>query len=277
MLLKKTGYIKTAKVISRLAGEVLTNKIADEDELEQKLKLIFAIFEEETQSTWGEYRLKCFKEIHGFVIGAHASILSEENFSFPDEYSRYLDKMNENTEKMDSASQEFSKVFLNQKRSAKKSILMFDLACHIYLNAVEGVFGELAKLVYAFTNISEAKTILTDSELNADHVWAIYRKFEKLGIKPVFLENWETKSQIRNAIAHGQAKYDPIADKAHFYSTDKTGKIVYDKFMTMNEFVRIFLQILDAEDALRLSLTLTEITLTLQGLFLVRKIEVDKH
>ncbi len=112
------------------------------------------------------------------------------------EYLVFLVKMNKTDAQIASMGRLLSQLIRNKNRTQADSELMFSTACHIYLISIEGIFGELAKLVFGLLHIADGTNVLSVEELNDDHVWRIYRKFEKeLGMKPVFVK---MEAKIRN-------------------------------------------------------------------------------
>jgi hypothetical protein len=196
--------------------------------------------------------------------------LRERGLNFPDEYRVFIDKMNSSDENIKPMSKLLANYITNPNLSIDDKQVMFRSACDIYLDAVQGIFDELTKLIYALTTISESKIIPNSEELNSSKkIWKIYRVCKKnFGIKPVFLKNFKEKRYIRNAIAHSQAKYDPKLDQAYFISIEpETGKIIYDGKMTFAQFFIIWLEIADAIDAFRYTMRLIGVMEDLIALF----------
>jgi hypothetical protein len=278
--LSDQGYVGTAKGITELIDKILTDQIATAEELSKKVIKLFDVFAVEYKNSCPigrTYRFKCFREAHLIVLRAYANLSDPSPNSLPMEYLVFLEKMNKTDDQIASMARLLSQLINNQKRTQADSELMFSTACHIYLISLEGIFGELAKLVFGLLHIAEGTNVLSVEELNDDHVWKIYRKCEtELGIKPVFLERWKLKSEIRNAIAHAQAQYNPNTDRAHFYSKNSHTGEIFEESMTFRQFFAIWLEVADAEDALRYSLRLMEIATILRILHFV-KITANKN
>jgi hypothetical protein len=263
--LQQQNYHKTASQIIALLEAVSNLKISSPKEISRNIQSIFNVFKNEfaRSMAFGQtYRRRCFEEVQ--IITLQSFLMQKKrNSGFPQEYSKFIDKMNENDLKIHSATQLMSKMLKDHNRSSSESQVVFDLACHTYLISIEGIFPELVKLLYALMSLSIGK-VLEASDLDSKSVWAIYRKCEeKFGIKPVFLEKWYEKNAIRNAIAHAQAQYDPVLDMAHFFAIDSVTDQVFDKSMSFAQFFTIWMELADAEDSFRYAIRLTNVFMNL--------------
>ncbi len=271
--LKEQGYLRTAKRIGELTNQVISGNTSKFGAVIQ-FNDIFKIFDkefEEITPIGHKYRRRCFRESWVVLLQSVTS-LQKKGLDMPAEYSIFFDKMNACDDSINSMSGQLAKLLKKQNRSKSESEIMFSSACYTYQVAVEGIFGELARLLYALLSISEGTTIPSSKELSSEHVWKIYRECEKsFGIKPVFLENWKEKSEIRNAIAHAQAQYNPVLDRAHFVSKNRDTGEIYDKTMSFSEFFVIYLEIADAIDAFTYSVRLLSVMQDFTTLLALRR------
>jgi hypothetical protein len=175
----------------------------------------------------------------------------------PPEYLLALmKKMNQRDEYVNSLTKSLAELLQKDRRTTDESKNMFRDACTIYEQVIEGIFSSTVKILYFL--IKKMGVDLPESK-ETDTVWDIWHNFEKAHLEiPIFLENWPEKNNIRNAIAHSQNQYDPILNRVHFISKDKTGKITYESpdSMTFSDFFAIWMQIADAIDSLRYSMRL---------------------
>ena len=247
--LRENRYRKTSKLIVSLEREVKKEN-CEQVEFVERLGPLFCVFGEEfeTIAPIGQsYRKRCFEEVSVVVLKA----LGNENDTKSElsaETDCFLDRMHEMKKSIDPTMELCWTLYGKPDRSNPEGFLMFQSACQIYLITVEGVFDEVVKILHRFI---EAPTDGKGRPENfkGANVWKILRVCKQVfGIDPVFLENWQEKNDIRNAIAHAQAQYCPEQNKIHFFSEDSVSKRIYDRTMSIKEFLAIQLELIDAID-----------------------------
>lgn len=68
---------------------------------------------------------------------------------------------------------------------------------------------------------------------------------KEFNVVPVFLENWEEKRHIRNAIAHATTYYDPVKDEVRFVDAPAH----YDETKKFYAFLLIVLEFDDLTES----------------------------
>lgn len=104
----------------------------------------------------------------------------------------------------------------------------FYYLCLSYVILVEGVFDEVARILYFLKNITPTNILTTQQIMDKD-VWAVYREITPT---PVFLQNWVEKKNIRNSIGHATFSYDVSKKEARFI--DERAR--YNEVKTLLEF-----------------------------------------
>ena len=101
--------------------------------------------------------------------------------------------------------------FINSKKYGDKNV-EFYLYCYTYLIIVEGIFDELARILY-FLTVSSPSNL---PRLNSLESMTVNTIRDQLGSSFVFLKKWDEKRHIRNAIGHAKAFYNPVKDEVQF-------------------------------------------------------------
>lgn len=107
----------------------------------------------------------------------------------------------------------------------------FYYLCFSYLIIVEGVFDEVARILYFLKKVTPTN-ILTTQQIMAKKVWNVY---DEITPTPVFLKNWKEKKNIRNSIGHSTFFYDVSKREVRFID-EIAG---YDEVKTLSEFVEM--------------------------------------
>jgi hypothetical protein len=107
----------------------------------------------------------------------------------------------------------------------------FYLYCLAYAIIVEGVFDEVARILY-FLKIETPTRIPTTQEILSKTVWNVYREITPT---PLFLQNWEEKKKIRNSIGHATFSFD-VSRKEIRFIDEIAG---YDEVKTLSAFVTL--------------------------------------
>lgn len=251
--LEKNRYTKTSKLILSLVAKIEEqNSKFGLESFTQETGPLFDIFKNEFAAScpMGQsYRRRCFEDVSKIVLAALGSADNQGN-ELVAETNSFMERMHEVKRSIGPEMDLFMSLFHKRIRSNNESLIMFNSACQSYLTAVEGVFDELAKTLYCFIEVL-GRNNPNYKDIKKDNVWGILRGCKQIfGISPIFLENWQEKNHIRNAIAHAQANFSPKENKVHFFSKDLTSNItLYDKSMSFEGFLLIHLELIDAIDS----------------------------
>lgn len=236
-LFKEKGYSRTCKEILSFA-EILKGKKVPPDFL-KKLDLLFDMFRGEftkNVSIGQNYRNQCFQEIKGVIFGAIAK--THPHFGqllvvlLP-----FIRRLNDGRRILDDIAE-----WLTPKKIPDKE-LRVHLACYAYLITVEGLFDELARILYFFVEVSKGITSSVQ-DLEKITVWDVLNELKPT---PIFLQNWKEKKHIRNAIGHARVYYDPEQAQIRFVDLlEKSGKVTYDKTIPMARFFEMGLELEDS-------------------------------
>jgi hypothetical protein len=231
-LFKEKGYDRTANKILEFA-EIQKEKDVPSDFM-KKLDDVFDLFQTEFEKllpVGQDYRKRCFEEIKSIVFKAigrmHPAFAQAILKIHPS-----LKRLNHGRRITGEIADELS------RKQIKDENVLFHLYCFAYLIMVEGIFDELARVLFFFL-VVENKRIPTPQELRKMNVWKILREFKPT---PVFLENWPEKKNIRNAIGHATVFYDSLKKEARFID-EIAG---YDKILSLNQFMEMGLQLDDS-------------------------------
>jgi hypothetical protein len=257
--LDRKGYPKTAAEIMSLVESFGAEK--ETSDFKERALQLFDVFKEEfveTLPTGKDYRRRCFDEILMIVLQAFVRLEDEFRKSSKD-LDRFLTRMREMDDSIMPMSELFGNLAHKPDRSHKDDTAMFHVASYIYMIGVEGIFDELAKILYYFMTASK-EHVPKSQELEEMDVWNILKACRQIyGITPVFLENWEEKRHLRNAIGHARAQYHPTRSEVHFEDVDTRTKQVYHKTMGIDKFLDINVEIIDTVDSFRYIISLVYI------------------
>ena len=249
--LQENHYIKTSELIISLVEKLEKQGNLERGVFGQEISSLFEVFKNEfaTSCPIGQsYRRRCFEEVTKIVLKAFGHE-NDTKSSLSPEINRFMDRMHKVKESIGPMMDHFMNLHSKQDRSDQESSIMFHSATQSYLITIEGVVDELAKTLYGLIKILHGDEPKFE-DLQDANVWAILRECKHFfGIRPVFLENWQEKSDVRNAIAHAQAQYSSKENKCHFWSIDRTSKRIYDRTMSFEEFLAIQLELIDAIDS----------------------------
>ena len=270
--LRENRYIKTSELIISLVEKLEKQGSPEAQVLEQGIGPLFEVFEDEfaTSCPFGQsHRKKCFGEVAKIVLEAF-NLKDKANNSLSAKINSFMNRMHEVKQSTGPVMDNCMRLYSNRDRSDQESLIMFHSETQSYLNIVEGVFGELAKTLYWFIQILRGDEPRSE-DLQDANVWAILRGCKQIfGFHPIFLENWQEKNDIRNAIAHAQAQYSSKENKCHFWSTDRTSKRIYDRTMSFEEFLAIELELIDAIDSFYYATDLVRVMQLLALLYAMR-------
>lgn len=206
-LFKEYGYTKTSSEILEYC-KILDGTTIPSDFI-NRLNSTFDTLEKDFSESLPiekDYRKRCFRDIKSIIVnaGRKSSFFKQSLLIILPLIKRMGD-----TRKITSS---IAKGLVNIKDREIRA----HLNCYTYLIIVEGLFDELARMLYFLRSISEGKTP-TLKDVEKMEVWDIYNSFKT---KPVFLENWEEKKHIRNAIGHAGTYYDYSKDEILFVDRD---------------------------------------------------------
>lgn len=241
-LFEEKRYHETANAILGFI-QILKEKKVPSDFLE-KLDSTFNLFQKEFAQSLPvgkDYRKRCFEEIKRTVFAAINRLHPNFNKALLVLYP-FLKRLNHGKKITGAIAEQ-----LNNRRITDKNVIFY-LRCYAYLIFVEGIFDELARVLYFLTVVSK-KNIPSRETLEKMTIWKILKK---LGTKPVFLEKWNEKKHIRNSIGHARVYYDGTHAPhiIHFVDYDeKKGKSTYNRYLTMNKFAEMALELEDSVDA----------------------------
>lgn len=257
--LQMNRYTKTSELIISLmenSGKHQGN--LEKDFFGHRIGQLFEVFKNEfaVSCPIGQsYRRQCFEDVAKIVLKAFSHEKNTNN-GLSAEINSFMDRMHEVKQSIEPMMDLFMDLYSKSDRSDQESLRMFHSASQSYLVTVEGVFGELAKTLYQLILRTRGEEFKSKDLQNA-HVWAILRGCKQIfGIRPIFLENWQEKNDIRNAIAHAQTQYLSRENKCHFWSIDRTSKRIYDRTISFKEFLAIQLELIDAIDSFYYSIEL---------------------
>lgn len=235
-LFKSKGYPETAKEIFA-TSQILRGDRVPADFL-NKLDSLFSIHhrEFEAELTVGmNYRKRCFEEIATIVFKAIGRLGPD----FPKvllNVHPILTQLGDAKKTIGSLADELARNTINDRN------IIFHLHCYSYLILVEGVFDELARILF-FLRVVESTNVPKPGDLEKMTVWDILR-----GLKatPVFLERWEDKKHVRNAIGHARASYDTTTGKARFIDVNEQGKVWDSGNVPFSNFAEMALELEDS-------------------------------
>jgi hypothetical protein len=231
-LFEEKGFKKTASGIRSFA-ETLQREKLPIDFLE-KYGQLFDIFEIEFAEEFPigkDYRKRVLGEIAGFVFKAIKRMDPYFAQAIMEIYP-ILESLMHGREVTGYISEAL------KKKNGLDERVAFYLYCYAYLIIVEGIFDELARILFFLKNVAK-DNIPKPDDLERMDVRDILKRFEFV---PVFLENWEEKKHIRNAIGHATVYYDPQKDEARF--VDKPSG--YDRTLSLSRFIEMTMELEDS-------------------------------
>jgi hypothetical protein len=243
-LLQKNGYLKTAKEIYTFTNILRGNKIPDD--FLKKLELVFDIFHSEFEKkvpVGQNYRKEVFQEIADTTLEA----IGRMGTGYPQALIGIL-PLFERLKKGQKITGEIAEEF--ERARAGKGIrdknVIFHLYCYTYLIIVEGIYDELARILY-FLTVASPSCVPSLQDLEMMTVKTIKRR---IGTTPVFLRKWDDKNHIRNAIGHARADYDSTKDEVQFIDINMRDGTRWDSgIIPMKEFLRMALELEDSIQA----------------------------
>ena len=233
------GYPKTAKEVQSFIeilklDQVPTNFL-------KRLDSLFDLFGTEFVAGFPigqKYRKVCYEQTKVLVFGAIGRLKMPY-------FSKSIHSIYPLLQKVNRAKATYG--FIAEELRRKTPInenVVFHLYCYSYLIFVEGIFDELARILYFFAVVSQSNIPKAEDleKLTVNHV------VEKYKTKLVVFQKWDEKRHIRNSIGHALTQYDSSNKTVRFEDYDpKTGKTTYDSgFIPFAKFIEMALELEDS-------------------------------
>jgi len=230
-LFKKNGYTKTATNISSFTNILKGDNIPSD--FLKRLDSAFRVFQIEFEkkiSVGQRYRKDVFEEIADTTLKAIARLGKD--------YPRALLTIFPLFQALNRGTKITSQIgnFINSNKCGDKNV-EFHLYCYTYLIIVEGLFDELARILYFLTVASSSNL----PSLNSLRSMTVNTIRDQLGSSFVFLKKWDDKRHIRNAIGHATAFYDHVKDEVRFIDRSWDSGII-----PLKEFIKMALELEDS-------------------------------
>lgn len=236
-LFQQKGYLKTAKGIYTFTNILKGNKIPDD--FLKKLELVFDVFQGEFEKkvpVGQNYRKNVFQEIADTTLKA----IGRMGTDYPQALTKIL-PLFQRLKKGQKITGEIAEE-LDRKGIRDKNVI-FHLYCYTYLIIVEGIYDELARILY-FLTVASPSCVPSLKDLEMMTVNTIKKK---LGTTPVFLKKWDDKNHIRNAIGHARADYDSTKDEVQFIDINMRDGTKWDSgIIPLKEFHKMALELEDS-------------------------------
>jgi len=237
LLFHDKGYPRTAEAIRGFAG-ILKGKEVPADFL-KRLDLLFDLNLDEFEtilSVGQSYRKRCFEEIKEITIDSIGRMGSEFGPALLTLYPLFQ-RVNMFSKVTGSIAEQ-----LSHKETLSEEVV-FHLYCYAYLILVEGIYDELARILYFLAKVQK-NNIPNLAGLERMSVRDVLRMF---GSTPVFLERWDEKNHIRNAIGHARTNYDVSRKRVRFIDVNSYGTQTFDSGdIPFSQFVERALEIEDS-------------------------------
>lgn len=259
-LLDKYGrYSKTTKEIFDVADELKKETPLDFEKLFSRYLSLYDVLEKEfAEYTFAgqEFRRDCFNEISMIVLRALNSLGLEYNDVIKPVVQPILKRLTDMENYLIPVSM-FAKKLIEEFSDTKENrVVLFHLEAYSYLVLLEGIFDDLARLLFFFEELPKGH-VPKLSDLERIDVKMIIRVLKH---RPFFLTNWEERCHWRNAIAHAHAHYNPDKDMIHFISVRQlTQEVEYDENISMLDFLKGNQELVDARATYILNMLLVSI------------------
>lgn len=233
---QQKGYLKTANKVYTFT-DILKGKKIPDDFLKQ-LESVFDIFHVEFEKkvpVGQDYRKRVFQEIAETMLKAIGRMGTN--------YAQALLKIFPLFQRLNKGQKITGEIAEELVRKGiKDKNVIFHLHCYTYLIIVEGIYDELARILY-FLTVASPCCVPSLQDLEMMKINTIEKK---LGTTPVFLENWEDKRHIRNAIGHARADYDSTKDVVQFIDVNMRDGTKWDSgAIPLIEFYKMALELED--------------------------------
>jgi len=239
-LFQQKGYLKTAKEISTFTNILKGDKIPDD--FLKKLELVFNVFHSEFEKKIAigqDYRKDVFQEIADITLKA----IGRMGTDYPQALIKILplfQRLTKGQKITGEIAEELDREGIRDKN------VIFHLYCYTYLIIVEGIYDELARILYFLTVVSPSCV----PSLNDLEMMTVKTIKETLGTTPVFLKKWDDKNHIRNAIGHARADYDSTKDEVRFIDINMRDRTKWDSgIIPLKEFLKMALELEDSIQA----------------------------
>lgn len=234
------GHSKTSKEILSFVKIQHGKKVPSN--FLKKLDQLFTICEGEFSATTkvGQtYRAKCFQEIKNVIFSAIRG-------TYP-KYGQHLLAIYPFFERLRQGREITGTIAegIDPKKIKDKTLRAY-LAFFAHLIIVEGLFDELARILYFFVELAKGNTVSV-IDLEKTSVWTIQRAIKPT---PIFLRKWREKKYIRNAIGHAQFYFNPTNNNIRFVNIqEKTGNVTYDRTLGFRKFAKLSMELEDSVEA----------------------------
>lgn len=124
----------------------------------------------------------------------------------------------------------------------------------MYLIMVEGVLAHLLRFLLGLYQLSSIGAF--DDKVWSEHIslYTLTQRVQDAGLE-VFLEGYNR--HLRNAIAHGDFRYNPDTEEVHFENrSPHSGKLVWEQNISLEELVSLYAKLDDAYYAVSVYLQL---------------------
>ncbi len=217
-LFKQKGYLKTAKEVYAFKKILKGNKIPDD--FLKKLELVFDVFHsefEKKEPVGQNHRKDVFQEIADTTLKA----IGRMGTDYPQDLMKIFplfQRLGRGQRITGEIAEE-----IDRKGIIDKNVI-FHLHCYAYLIIVEGIYDELARILY-FLTVASPSCVPSLKDLEMMTVKTINKK---IGTTPVFLKKWDDKNHIRNAIGHARVNYDSTKDEVQFIDINMKDETIWD-------------------------------------------------
>lgn len=259
------GFPKTAEALSKIVEELKQMEAPPDMEWrgERALSLASAFAEEfgEKSPVTRDFRRDCIQEVTATFLKCAGiqMTLAKENLekmnAVKENFIPRIYKVKDSLDPVfDCAKKMLEDVSKNTDDTKLTMTVVFHMIAYMYLVMVEGVLDDLARLFYFFKVVSEKKQVHSISELKEKTLKIITTTdVNRLTPLPIFLHNWDARVHVRNAIAHGDAQYDPEKNTIHFIDWNQLAqREEYNEVVTMDDFLTGSMEFWDTLEAFTL-------------------------
>jgi len=224
-LFEQKGYKTTSAEIKSL-NNILEGKAVPADFLKRLDHLLDTFGNEFSKAflTIATYRKDVYSEIKQVIIAAIGRMKADFGSSYMQVYPITV-RLTHGRQIVGDIADELAQ---NKNLSEKGRFYYF---CLSYVIIVEGVFDEVARILYFLKNETPTN-IPTTQQIMDKNVWDVYNEIKPT---PVFLQNWKEKKYVRNSIGHVTFSYD-VSKKEVRFEDEIAG---YNSVKTLSEFVKM--------------------------------------
>jgi len=258
------NYPKTCLNIIRLAS--LSTEKRKKPNLEEirEAHLLETFKKEFVKNYLDDYSQKSFDQILGILLNAFNTNVDESSSNDLGKFWLRLKEINDNLAPIASLA---GKLYSSENRSYEESMIMFHSYCYTYIVEFESLFFDVFKNLLVFSKTCKREFSMPQNAANEEilaralennEIEAMRQSFEQLfHIEPVFLEPIHVQEEIdiRNAMAYGQANFDPLTMLIHLKCQQIDGqekRIIYKTAaISLDDFVQKCSYLANFVDAFR--------------------------